>query len=596
MAAGADRNEAQVTRRAGRGRVGGAYRRLQPLRRRQRRLAADIGLHGVADDQRAVLRSNQIVAVGQAACADHVIACRLARRAAQHASQRVVADQVALRNTPRQRRIPIARALGLVVSRDGDRAAVDDRLMLRVGQHVVAGQTVVAVGQRVAHVGIAVAGVDAVERCRRSHAQGFACDQVGQRSRRRQGRRVAVIDLAGDRGAVHAQHATRNRGARIGSVQHVVAGVAAGQCEGDCLALSGVLIGEIACDAQRVACDDPGNGIRAGDRCRRVAVVDLVQRAQRTIQLACRDRRRGRGVGGDGVVARVRARQRAVDVDPLANGGILVSEGARGRQGNRITRHHAAERARRVGGGRAVIGLAGGRDGARQGLRRDAGLRRGVGAQQVVAGIDARQHAVHRHQLAVADVLVAEQARGVDGHIVALHYAVQCAGRGGVARTVVYLAGGGQRAGDRLRRDRGRGRGVGGNGVVAGVGANQRAVDIDALAHAGVLVGEGTAGRQRDRVAQDHAVERTGGFGDNGAVVRLAGSRDGARQCLGRNAGLRRGVGRQQIVAGVRTRQRAGYRHQFVVSNVLVAKRAQAVKRHVVALHHTGQRAGGGGA
>ncbi|KAG1239691.1 hypothetical protein G6F68_018387 [Rhizopus microsporus] len=101
-------------------------------------------------------------AVGQAARADHVVACRLARRAVQHASQRVAADQVALRDAPRQRRIHIARTLGLVVGRDGDGAAIDDSLMLRVGQHIIAGQAVVAVGQGVTHVGVTVAGVGAL--------------------------------------------------------------------------------------------------------------------------------------------------------------------------------------------------------------------------------------------------------------------------------------------------------------------------------------------------------------------------------------------------------------------------------------------------
>ncbi|KAG0774982.1 hypothetical protein G6F22_013643 [Rhizopus arrhizus] len=380
-----------------------------------------------------------------AARADHVVACRLARRAVQHASQRVAADQVALRDAPRQRRIHIARTLGLVVGRDGDGAAIDDSLMLRVGQHIIAGQAVVAVGQGVTHVGVTVAGVGAVERCRGSHTQRFAFDQVGQRSRGCLGGRAAVVDLASNRGALDTEHATRNGGARIGGVQHIVAGVAASQAEGDRLALARVLVGEAARDPQRIARDDAGNGIRAGNRCHGVAVVDLVQRAERAVQLARRDRCRGRAVGADRVVAGVSARQRTADIHQLADGSILVREGARRRQRNGVALDHAVERARRIGGSGAVIGLAGGRDGARQGLGRDVGQRRGVGAQLVVARVGAGQDTVHRHQLAIAHVLVAEQARGIDGDVVALHHAVQRAGGGGIARAVVHLAGGRQR-------------------------------------------------------------------------------------------------------------------------------------------------------
>ncbi|KAG1459487.1 hypothetical protein G6F57_014499 [Rhizopus arrhizus] len=211
-----------------------------------------------------------------------------------------------------------------------------------------------------------------------------------------------------------------------------------------------------------------------------------------------------RAVGADRVVAGVSARQRTADIHQLADGSILVREGARRRQRNGVALDHAVERARRIGGSGAVIGLAGGRDGARQGLGRDVGQRRGVGAQLVVARVGAGQDTVHRHQLAVAHVLVAEQARGIDGDVVALHHAVQRAGGGGIARAVVHLAGGRQRTGDRLGRDVGRGRRIGSKDVVTRIQARQRPTNVHRLAVADVLVRERTGGRQADNAAQEH--------------------------------------------------------------------------------------------
>ncbi|KAG0920758.1 hypothetical protein G6F32_015440 [Rhizopus arrhizus] len=98
--------------------------------------------------------------------------------------------------------------------------------MLRVGQHIIAGQAVVAVGQGVTHVGVTVAGVGAVERCRGSHTQRFAFDQVGQRSRGCLGGRAAVVDLA-RRGDVAGKGRRRDVGLALGHAvaQRVVVGV-----------------------------------------------------------------------------------------------------------------------------------------------------------------------------------------------------------------------------------------------------------------------------------------------------------------------------------------------------------------------------------
>ncbi|KAG1318426.1 hypothetical protein G6F63_015219 [Rhizopus arrhizus] len=113
-------------------------------------------------------------------------------------------------------------------------------------------------------------------------------------------------------------------------------------------------------------------------------------------------------------------------------------------------------------------------------------------APQVVARIGTGQDTVHRHQLGIAHVLVAEQARGIDGDVVALHHAVQRAGGGGIARAVVHLASGCQRASDCLGRDVGRGGRIGDQRVVTGIRSRQRASDVHRLAVANVLVCERT--------------------------------------------------------------------------------------------------------
>ncbi|KAG1182461.1 hypothetical protein G6F35_015596 [Rhizopus arrhizus] len=157
------------------------------------------------------------------------------------------------------------------------------------------------------------------------------------------------------------------------------------------------------------------------------------------------------------------------------------------------------------------------------------------------------------HRLAVANVLVCERTGARQRHSIGQDLAGQAARRAGGHRAVVDLARRRDGAGDRLRRNGGDRRAVGADRVVAGVSARQRTADIHQLADGSILVREGARRRQRNGVALDHAVERARRIGGSGAVIGLAGGRDGARQGLGRDVGQRRGVGAQQVVARIGT-------------------------------------------